>query len=509
MALKKSNLYGVIYMSTAKLELLIADLKTHEIIERATSPSFTQVYDKSMIYHAEMETIVSALNGFQQILADYGVKEYHFWASQQLIDDITARYLTEQIYNRTGLTVQWLSTSQLNYFRAVSLVAHTAESKGLSKRTSYLLYIGSAGATLSKFRDREFIQSWNIRIGYLEIDQLMAALRNSANAPYEILEDYIGSKLAYLGTELAEAQDENAMIVLQGFTGLANLLLDDSERTAKVPLKKYQELNQKLMADSVPHIQKKLRLDATTARHVVPGMLIVNRLLHYIHAEEIWLTRLNIWDGLALQVARDRGMLKQDIEAITLTSSINIANRYLTDDAHRDMSLRIALHLFDQLKKLHHLTARDRLLLAVGINVADIGNYISQDEHYHHSYYVLKANPIIGLSDKENTIIAELARYHSAEAPRVEQHHYNQLPPDVQMRMAKLVAIVRIADALDDSHQQKISKLTVSLRDNELRLTAYSTQDLALEEWAFANKAKLFYEVYGIKAVLKQRRSEA
>ena len=151
----------------------------------------------------------------------------------------------------------------------------------------------------------------------------------------------------------------------------------------------------------------------------------------------------------------------------------------------------------------------DCLLLAVGINVADIGNYISQDEHYHHSYYVLKANPIIGLSDKENTIIAELARYHSAEAPRVEQHHYNQLPPDVQMRMAKLVAIVRIADALDDSHQQKISKLTVSLRDNELRLTAYSTQDLALEEWAFANKAKLFYEVYGIKAVLKQRRSEA
>ena len=143
------------------------------------------------------------------------------------------------------------------------------------------------------------------------------------------------------------------------------------------------------------------------------------------------------------------------------------------------------------------------------MDVADIGNYISQDEHYHHSYYVLKANPIIGLSDKENTIIAELARYHSAEAPRVEQHHYNQLPPDVQMRMAKLVAIVRIADALDDSHQQKISKLTVSLRDNELRLTAYSTQDLALEEWAFANKAKLFYEVYGIKAVLKQRRSEA
>ena len=173
------------------------------------------------------------------------------------------------------------------------------------------------------------------------------------------------------------------------------------------------------------------------------------------------------------------------------------------------MSVRLALHIFDQLKKLHHLGTRDRLLLEIGANVADIGNFISQYEHYHHSYYILKAHPIIGLSDKENSIIAELARYHSAEAPAVEQYHYGTLDADVQMRVAKLVAILRLADALDDSHQQKISRLTVSLREHEVVLTAYASQDLALEEWAFDKKSQLFYEVYGLKAVLKQRRSEA
>ena len=74
MTQKKNRLYGVIYMSTARLELLIADLKNHTIVERASSPSFVQVQDKSRIYQTGMERIIASVTGFQQILADYGVK---------------------------------------------------------------------------------------------------------------------------------------------------------------------------------------------------------------------------------------------------------------------------------------------------------------------------------------------------------------------------------------------------------------------------------------------------
>ncbi len=511
MTQKKNRLYGVIYMSTARLELLIADLKNHTIVERASSPSFVQVQDKSRIYQTGMERIIASVTGFQQILADYGVKNYGFWGSQQLINDITARYLAEQIYNRTGLHITWLSTSQLNYFRAVSLMGHSREAQGLSTQTTYLLYIGSASASLMKFHNLEYIQGWNIRLGYLEIDKLYQTLRNATNDPAEIIEDYIGSKLDYLGNELDESRDKDSecTLVLQGFAGMNNYFLSDEERTEKISTKKYLALIEKLEHSSMTDIQKKLHVDSATARHVLPGSMITRRLQSHIRADKVWLTRLNVWDGLALQVARHQGMLKHNIEAITLTSSINLAHHYLSDDGHRKMSVRLALHIFDQLKKLHHLGTRDRLLLEIGANVADIGNFISQYEHYHHSYYILKAHPIIGLSDKENSIIAELARYHSAEAPAVEQYHYGTLDADVQMRVAKLVAILRLADALDDSHQQKISRLTVSLREHEVVLTAYASQDLALEEWAFDKKSQLFYEVYGLKAVLKQRRSEA
>ena len=75
------KLFGIIYMSTTRLELMIVNLKTHELIERVTSANFVQTADKSEIYQNEITKIVFSLTGFLQLMADYGVKSYKFWAA--------------------------------------------------------------------------------------------------------------------------------------------------------------------------------------------------------------------------------------------------------------------------------------------------------------------------------------------------------------------------------------------------------------------------------------------
>jgi exopolyphosphatase/guanosine-5'-triphosphate,3'-diphosphate pyrophosphatase len=213
-------------------------------------------------------------------------------------------------------------------------------------------------------------------------------------------------------------------------------------------------------------------------------------------------------DGLAIQMGADFGYTHKDFGLITQTSAENIAKLYIREGAHRNLVRKFALHLFDQLKKLHRLGNRERLLLGVAATISDIGNAISQHNHYHHSAYIMEANPLIGLSDSENTIVSEIARYHSFETPRADQVHFLHLAPQMQMTVAKLTAILRLADALDDSHQQKIHKLTVSLKNDQLSLTVHSPQNLSLEKWAFKKKSRLFKELYGIEPLLKQRRTE-
>ena len=218
------------------------------------------------------------------------------------------------------------------------------------------------------------------------------------------------------------------------------------------------------------------------------------------------MTNMSVPDGIAMQIRNELGYLDIDLNDVILTSAENLAKRYLTNEKHRKSTVKFALHLFDQLKKLHRLGKRERLLLQIASSLDDIGNFINSHGHYRHSAYILQATKLIGLSDEENKIIADIARYHSVESPAFEQAHYRHIEADSQIIVAKLAAILRLADALDDSGKQKIQKISVSLKKDSLVITASSSHNLALEKWAFNHKAKLFEEVFGIKPVLKQRR---
>lgn len=70
--------------------------------------------------------------------------------------------------------------------------------------------------------------------------------------------------------------------------------------------------------------------------------------------------------------------------------------------------------------------------------------------------------------------------------------------------VAKIAALVRLADAMDRSYQQKIKVCKVSIKDGTMLIEAKSKVDLTLEEWTFAGKATFFEEVYGLKAILER-----
>ena len=72
--------------------------------------------------------------------------------------------------------------------------------------------------------------------------------------------------------------------------------------------------------------------------------------------------------------------------------------------------------------------------------------------------------------------------------------------------LAKLTAILRISNALTQSHRQKFAKEKLNLKDRKLYLTSGSAEDITLELGLFERKADFFEEVYGIRPVLKQRK---
>lgn len=231
---------------------------------------------------------------------------------------------------------------------------------------------------------------------------------------------------------------------------------------------------------------------------------MIARTAYLVHPLSIYVTDISMMDGLVNGFADGRA--QSQINTMIRTSADDLAQRYGVDAAHKDFVTKFALQFFDQLRPIHRLDNHARLLLEIASKVDDIGNFINQESHYRHSAYILKSNPLIGLSDDDNQIIAEVARYHSAESPTAAQEHYRRMDDDIQLVVAKLAAILRLVDSLDDSRQQKISAIKLKLtNDNLLKIKATANDDLVLEKWSFSKKSQLFNDVFGIKPVLIER----
>ena len=74
------------------------------------------------------------------------------------------------------------------------------------------------------------------------------------------------------------------------------------------------------------------------------------------------------------------------------------------------------------------------------------------------------------------------------------------------MLVAKLVAILRLANSMDRSHKQKLAGAKITVRDGELVISSSYEGDMTLERAAFEQKLDFFEEIYGIRPVLKQKR---
>lgn len=498
-----NKLFGVIYLTPRQIKLSIIDLKTLKLIESSTAIYF-QVTDEH--YPKNIELVANKLKGFQQLLKDYGVKNYRLWGNQQALDDVSARYLDEQIFVRTGIRVHWLNISQLTYYKAIGIINHLDNFKEITSEQTFLLSLGSERVSLSRFQHHKFVSTWDIDLGSEHLDDLSDIIDLSPSAPVEVVDDYIGSKLENLRHILTPSGQIVPHLILQDARALNQKLIPAGQDTALLSLDHFNELFKMVIHSSEQFLISYFDIDEHIVERLIPNFILIEKIVRLLNVKQLVLSNITVSDGLAIEQAQKMHLIKQDLSNIILTSAENMANRYLTSHSHRQVVTSLALHLFDQLKRLHHLGKRERLLLQITATVDDIGNYISQHGHYRHSAYILEANKLIGLSDEENQLIAEISRYHSSEAPEADEPHFQRLEPAVQMKVAKLAAILRLADALDDSREEKIQKISVSLQTDQLIIYAYATQNIALEKWSFKNKAALFTEVFGIQPILKQRR---
>ena len=127
----------------------------------------------------------------------------------------------------------------------------------------------------------------------------------------------------------------------------------------------------------------------------------------------------------------------------------------------------------------------------------DIGHAVSPQRHHKHTLYLVQNADIAGFSDQERQLVALVARYHRRSPPERGRPDLEGLPAADLRLVRRLVALLRVADALDRSHHQPVLELRAAVRGPAARVVARTRAPVDLELWDVAREAAWFRAVLG------------
>ena len=192
---------------------------------------------------------------------------------------------------------------------------------------------------------------------------------------------------------------------------------------------------------------------------LVPTLIICRVFIDEMGADTLWLPGTQLNDGVSYDYAQKQKLIKSthNFENDILVSARNIAKRYMSNKSHTQAVAQVANIIFDSMKKVHGMGSREKLLLQIAVILHDCGKYISMSNAAECSYAIIMSTEIIGLSNMEREVIASVVRFNSEPFKYYgEADSKSAIDRDTYMLIGKLTAILRVANALDRSHEQKV-----------------------------------------------------
>jgi exopolyphosphatase/pppGpp-phosphohydrolase len=139
---------------------------------------------------------------------------------------------------------------------------------------------------------------------------------------------------------------------------------------------------------------------------------------------------------------------------------LRLSGGLLVEDwPHARQVERLSVQLFEALQPLHELDEHALRLLGRAAFLHNTGMMIEVRRHHKHSYRLIKETALPDFNDEDRHEIACIARYHRRALPSMSHEEFAILSRSARKRVSALAALVRIADALDWSHDSRVLRL--------------------------------------------------
>jgi exopolyphosphatase / guanosine-5'-triphosphate,3'-diphosphate pyrophosphatase len=357
-----------------------------------------------------------------------------------------------------------------------------------ARSRALVLDIGGGSTEVATARGEEPEQLWSVSLGAVRLTELfgasarltrsrLAAMRGFAS---EAFREALPARLPHPREALGSS---GTIAALVGFAarkpGRAARFGEVSEATDA-------------LARMTP-AERRRRFDPRRAEIITAGAVILEAAMRHLRLKAVTAVDTGLRNGLLVDLVRRAGAREDRTAA---EAALSLGRRFGFDERHGLHVGALAVTLFEDLAPLHRLPAATRRVLETAAVLHDVGNAVAFQGHHKHTGYLVANADIPGLGETERALAALVARYHRRSFPDRGRADLAALSGGELLALRKLAAMLRVANALDASHQQAVRSLRAELRGRRVLLRVVARAPLDLESWDVEREAELFRRVF-------------
>ena len=506
--------YGSIYIGTFGLTLKVYEVTKDKRLKeidylRKNTLIFHDIYREKRLSPETVKHLIATLSEMLDTLRLYKVESYRACGSYSLKEAENLLFVLDQIRLQIGLSVDILSNSEQR-FMTYRAFANDKDFEKLTKDTAILVDIGGYSLQLTLFVDGSIKTTQHIPIGAASIREYLIRLSSETDLRQQIAE-MTEKEIEAFSNMFLKKDDisvENLIILNDNLSAGIAKYFGIRTKNATFDTKKVLEVAEE-MIDEGSYASGTLKAQEGSHPRVDTFNLSMLELIHSIlfvlNPKRVAFPEKIINDGIVFLLAKQDKALteKHDFENDVLSAASFIAERYGSYKPHLKVLDELGTKIIDAMKKKSGLTRRDRLIYRVSAILHDCGKYVSLSNSGQNSYSIIVSSEILGLTHKEREMAAYVALFN-----RLDPYPYEQMADEFTeeeyVTIIKLLAVLRVTNALDRSHKQKFRKVKMELTEKELIIRIASEDSISLEKGLFEGKADYFERIFSVRPVIRE-----
>ena len=510
----KGKLFAAIDVGSYELNLKIYNVTANGMSQvddvRYRLDLGSDTYAKGKIENERVEELCKILKEFKAIMGSYKVDDYKAYATSAIRETQNTVVLLDLIEQRTGVRLEVLSNSEQRFLDYKSVASKGEVFNRIIEKGTAIVDIGGGSVQISLFDKDTLVTTQNIRLGILRIRERLSNMEVTRSHYAQLIDEMVEAQIdAFKKLHLKDRQIENIIVVDDYLSYVIQRSALQENGVGCVGVERYENFLLFLREKNMTEIARTYGMTEDNIPLLAISSMLLKQIVHSMDAKYIWAPGVTLCDGMAYEYAENRKIfaLPHDFEQDIIACARNISKRYMGSKKRSETLEMLVLTIFDSMKKIHGLGKRERLMLRLAALLHDCGRYISLTNLGECGYDIIMSTEIIGLSHLEREIVANVVRYNHMELDSYEElGKTTTLDRKSYLVIAKLTAILRVANGLDRSHKEKFRNVSVGLQKDELIITVKTNTDITLEQGLFEHKAQFFEEVYSIRPVIRQKR---